>query len=153
MQKQDPLNIVVLDENNNPTTLKQVLGKPIVLYFYPKDATPGCTAEACSFQEKYLEIQKAGATLIGVSADPITSHQKFREKHGLMFPLWSDPEHKLISAFGATKNTPPIGKLFPGIQRMTVLLDSEGKSVKVWNPVTNPAEHPAEVVSFLKERE
>ena len=147
----DFLSIPVFDEVGQPATLSQLLGKPVVLYFYPKDDTPGCTAEACSFQDAYAQLQKLGVEVVGVSADSAASHQKFKHKYHLSFPLWSDPERALITAFGATASKSLFGKFFAGIQRMTVALDHKGALIHTWNPVKNAAEHPAEVLAFFQQ--
>ena len=146
-----PLKITVLDENSQETTLKSLLGKHVVLYFYPKDNTPGCTKEACSFRDFNQDIQKLGAVVIGVSKDNHKSHQKFAQKFNLNFPLWSDPDHKLMEAFGAWGEKKFMGKTYMGTIRSTFVIDPKGKIIKVWEKV-KPAEHAQEIIEFLKNK-
>lgn len=136
-----PLNIPVADQDGNAVSLQDQLGHYTVLYFYPKDDTPGCTKEACSFRDAEAEMKKLGVTVIGISPDKPASHQKFQKKYSLSFPLWSDPDHKLAEAFGAWE-----GKIL----RSTFIIDPEGKIVAVW-PKVKPAEHATEVLKFLRE--
>ena len=144
-----PLNISVTDQDGNLANLKSQLGHYTVLYFYPKDDTPGCTKEACSFRDAEAEMQKLGVTVIGISPDKPESHQKFQKKYSLLFPLWSDPQHKLAEAFGAWGEKKFMGKTYQGILRSTFIIDPEGKIVAVW-PKVKPAEHATEVLEFLK---
>ena len=114
------------DQAGNTVSLQQLLGKPVVLYFYPKDDTPGCTKEACDFRDITPQLQKLGVQVIGVSADSVESHAKFADKYSLSFPLWSDPEKKLLTEFGAIGEKSMFGKKFLGIKRMTFILDEAG---------------------------
>ncbi len=145
-----PLNIPITDQDGNEVSLQDQLGHYTALYFYPKDDTPGCTKEACSFRDAEKEMQKLGVTVIGVSPDKPASHQKFQKKYSLSFPLWSDPDHKLAEAFGAWGEKKFMGKTYQGILRSTFIIDPEGKIVAVW-PKVKPAEHAAEVLEFLRE--
>lgn len=144
-----PFSIKVLGENGKTTSLKEQLGKYIVLYFYPHDFTPGCTKEACSFRDANNDIKKLGAEVIGVSTDSFESHQKFSNKHKLNIALWSDPDHKLIEAFGAWQPKKFAGREFMGTVRSTFILDPKGKIIKVWGKV-KPEGHSKEVIEFLK---
>lgn len=144
-----PLSITVLDQSGNTVSLEQFLGKPIVLYFYPKDDTPGCTKEACEFRDFSGEYEQLGIQVIGVSADSVDSHNSFSKKHSLPFSLWSDPEKKLLEAFGVLGEKSMFGKKFIGIRRMTFVIDQTGNLVKVWEKV-KPAGHAKEVLSFVK---
>jgi len=144
-----PLDILVLDETNQPTSLRNQLGKWLVLYFYPRDNTPGCTAEACAFRDANSDIKKLGAMVIGVSKDNQTSHDKFKTQHQLNFPLWSDPEHQLLEAFGAWGEKKFMGRLFMGIIRSTFIIDPQGHIAKTWEKVS-PKNHSAEVLEFLR---
>ncbi len=144
-----PLDISVLDQEGKPTSLRSQLGHYTVVYLYPKDDTPGCTKEACSFRDAESEMKQLGVTVIGVSSDSTSSHQKFQEKYTLSFPLWSDPEHKLVAAFGAWGEKNFMGKIYQGIFRATFLIDPTGTIVMVW-PKVKLAEHAAEVLEFLK---
>ncbi len=151
LSKEDtaPLNIKVLDEDGKTTSLKEQLGKYIVLYFYPRDFTPGCTKEACSFRDANDDIKKLGAEVIGVSTDSFKSHQKFSNKHKLNITLWSDPDHKLIEAFGAWQPKKFAGREFMGTVRSTFIIDPTGKIIKVWEKV-KPESHAEETLGFLK---
>jgi peroxiredoxin Q/BCP len=106
--------------------LKDFKGKKIVLYFYPKDDTPGCTKEACSFESNLKEIKKKGAVVIGVSADSSDSHSKFTQKYGLSFPLISDEKRKIVKAYGVWKQKSMYGKKYFGIERTTFIIDEKG---------------------------
>lgn len=145
-----PLDIEVLDANGNLTKLRDFVGQKIVLYFYPKDNTPGCTQEACDFRDFNPEIEKQGAKIIGVSADSVESHTKFAGKHELPFDLWSDSEHKLSEAFGVWGQKTMFGKIGFGLTRATFIIDENGKIIKLW-PKVSVNGHTAEVLDFLKE--
>jgi len=144
-----PLNISVLTSNGQETSLQDTLGQYVVLYFYPRDNTPGCTKEACEFRDAEAEMKKLGARVIGVSKDSPKSHQKFADKYHLNFELWSDQEHQLIEAFGAWVEKKKFGKTYLGIARSTFVIDPEGKIVKVWENV-KPEGHAREVLEFLQ---
>lgn len=128
--------------------LSALKGKPVVLYFYPRDDTPGCTREACAFRDAKSRLQKLGATVLGVSADDLASHGKFREKYQLNFPLLSDPEHKVAEKYGAWREKNMYGKKSMGIQRSTFLIDAEGKVAKVW-PRVQVDGHDEQVLAAL----
>lgn len=125
-------------------------GRWVVLYFYPKDMTPGCTTEACEFRDFSAELEDMGAVVVGVSADPISSHQKFTEKHALNFPLLCDSEHAVARAYGAFGEKNFAGKKRMGILRTTYLIDPEGKVARVWEKVKAQG-HAAQVVAALRE--
>jgi thioredoxin-dependent peroxiredoxin len=144
-----PLDIEVLDINKNPVSLRHFKGEYIVLYFYPKDNTPGCTTEACNFRDLNDDIAELGANVVGVSKDGVESHKKFANKHNLNFELWSDTETKLIKAFKVWKKKSLFGKLSMGVARSTYVIDPEGKIIKIWNKV-DPKNHAEEVYNFLK---
>ena len=144
-----PLTVQLKDQNDRPVSLQQHLGKPVILYFYPKDETPGCTTEACSFRDVFSEITATGAVVIGVSADSTSSHQKFKLKHQLPFDLWSDPDHQLLAEFGVWQQKNFMGKLIMGIVRSTFVIDKKGYVQAVW-PKVNPQTHAAEILQFLK---
>ncbi|MFA6024452.1 MAG: thioredoxin-dependent thiol peroxidase [Candidatus Gracilibacteria bacterium] len=124
-------------------------GKKIVLYFYPKDDTPGCTAEACDFRDNLKNYEDLNAVIIGVSKDPLKSHDKFIEKYKLPFELLSDEEGKLLEAFGVWKEKSMYGKTFLGVERSSFLIDEEGKIVKEWRKVS-VSNHVAEILEELK---
>jgi peroxiredoxin Q/BCP len=144
-----PLNIEVLTDDGQDVSLKNTLGQYVVLYFYPKDNTPGCTKEACGFRDINGELKKLGARVIGVSKDSPESHRKFVKKYHLNFELWSDPDHQLIEAFGAWVEKKRFGKTYFGIARSTFIIDPQGKIIKVWEKV-KPNGHDQEVLEFLQ---
>ncbi len=144
-----PLDTKVLDQNQNPVSLSELLGKPTVVYFYPKDNTPGCTKEACSFRDFNKDLKNLGIQIIGISGDSPESHIKFSDRHELNFPLWSDQDRKLITAFGAIGEKSMFGKIYQGILRITFVLDKNGKIIKVW-PKVKAENHAQEVSEFFK---
>jgi peroxiredoxin Q/BCP len=121
----------------------------IVLYFYPRDDTPGCTAEACSFRDANREMQKRGIVVLGVSADDIASHQKFADKYGLPFPLLADTDTKVSQLYGVWKEKEYAGKKFMGINRETFLIDKDGIVRKVW-PKVKADGHAQEVLDTVE---
>ncbi|MDZ7619719.1 MAG: thioredoxin-dependent thiol peroxidase [Patescibacteria group bacterium] len=123
-------------------------GKPVVLYFYPRDDTPGCTREACAFRDRKRELAKLDATVLGVSTDTIESHVKFRDKFNLGFPLLADVDHKVAEAYGAWREKTRFGKTSMGIQRSTFLIDAEGVLRKVWKSV-KVDDHDMQVLAAL----
>lgn len=129
-------------------SLADFKGKQIVLYFYPKDNTPGCTIEACSFRDVYEEILAKGAVVLGLSPDNEKSHVKFIHKYNLPFYLLSDPEHKVAEAYGAWGEKKMFGKKYNGILRSTYIID-EGGNVKIGFPNVNPKGHAQEVLDSL----
>lgn len=143
-----PLDITVQDEAGKPISLRSLTGQYAVVYFYPKDDTPGCTTEACNFRDALTEFDKRGVAVIGISKDSVASHEKFKNKYQLNFPLWSDPEHVLLSAFGVWQEKKMMGKTYMGVVRTTFVLDPHGTVVKVWENV-NPKHHEQEILEFL----
>ena len=125
-------------------------GKPVVLYFYPKDDTPGCTKEACAFRDRKTELEKLGAAVLGVSPDDAVSHAKFRKKFSLNFPLLIDKDHKLADQFGAWREKNMYGKKSMGIVRSTFLLGRDGKVAKAWKKVSVDG-HDEQVLAALRE--
>ena len=130
--------------------LSDYLGKNIVLYFYPKDMTPGCTTQACDFRDNHKEFEDLNAVIIGVSADPISKHQKFIDKHGLPFLLLADEEHAVSEQFSVWKLKKMFGKEFMGIERSTFVINQEGVLVKEWRKV-KVAGHVEEALTYIKE--
>jgi peroxiredoxin Q/BCP len=128
---------------------KDLLGKPVVIYFYPRDDTPGCTKEACGFRDQYAELQKTGAVVLGVSADTVKSHAKFTDKFQLPFPLISDPDAVITKAFGAWGEKVFMGRKYQGIHRVTFLIGADGRIARVWDLV-KPESHAAEVLEALQ---
>ncbi|HEX4145630.1 MAG TPA: thioredoxin-dependent thiol peroxidase [Pirellulales bacterium] len=125
-------------------------GHPVVLYFYPRDDTPGCTREACAFRDQHLELKKRGAKIFGVSPDDVASHGRFRDKFHLNFPLLADPDHQVAEKFGAWREKNLYGKKSMGIQRSTYLIAPEGRVAHVWRKV-NVDGHDAQVLAALDE--
>ncbi len=134
---------------NGQVQLSALRNHVVVLYFYPKDDTPGCTAEACSFRDANHEMQKRGVVVLGVSADDIASHQKFAEKHGLPFPLLSDTDTAVSQLYGVWKEKNLYGKKFMGVNRETFLIDKDGIVRKIWDKV-RPDEHASEVLETVE---
>jgi peroxiredoxin Q/BCP len=114
------------DQDGNPISLDQFRGKTVVLYFYPKDDTPGCTAEACDFRDNYQQLLSKGIVVLGVSVDDEVSHQKFISKHSLPFPLISDTDHKIVNDYGVWVEKNMYGKKYMGINRRTFIIDEQG---------------------------
>jgi len=131
-------------------SLKEFKGKTVVLYFYPKDNTPGCTTEACDFRDNMARLLKSGAVVLGVSPDSVKSHLNFRDKHGLTFPLLSDPERKVATAYGAYGEKKSYGKTSMGIIRSTFIIDPSQKVKDLWRGV-KVAGHADAVLKALKE--
>ena len=122
-------------DDGSKVRLADLAGSPVVLYFYPKDDTPGCTKEACAFRDLKKDLQKHGAKVFGVSADDVSSHVKFRDKFQLNFPLLADVDHAVAEKYGAWREKNMYGKVSMGIQRSTYLIDAKGKVAKVWKRV------------------
>jgi len=135
-------------DGGRETSLSDFRGKKVVLYFYPKDNTPGCTAEACSFRDGYSEIAAAGAVVLGISPDTVKSHDRFKLKHNLPFSLLSDPDHQVAERYGAWGEKKMFGKSFTGIIRSTFIIDGEGRIVKVF-PKVKVKTHRQEVLAAL----
>ena len=136
-----------------PVSLANFKGKNVVVYFYPKDDTPGCTKEACGFRDHWKELQKAGVVVLGVSADGAASHAKFAAKYKLPFPLLSDPERKVMTAWGAYGDKVMYGKKTKGVIRSTVWIGPDGTVRKHWARVADAAKHPAQVLEQLRSGE
>ncbi|MEK3646169.1 MULTISPECIES: thioredoxin-dependent thiol peroxidase [unclassified Aeribacillus] len=132
--------------------LSDFKGKYVVLYFYPKDMTPGCTTEACDFRNKYESFQELDAVILGVSPDPQERHQKFKEKHGLPFLLLVDEDHKVAEQYGVWKLKKNFGKEYMGIERSTFIIDKQGILVKEWRKVKVKG-HVEEALTFIQNRE
>ena len=119
-------NFELPDQNGTIHTLEEYRGKKVILYFYPKDNTPGCTKQACGFSERYPQFMEKGTVVLGVSRDTVASHKKFEEKYGLVFTLLSDPERKVIEAYDVWKEKKNYGKVSMGVVRTTYLIDENG---------------------------
>ncbi|MDA8218816.1 MAG: thioredoxin-dependent thiol peroxidase, partial [Dehalococcoidales bacterium] len=129
-------------------SLSDYRGKKVVVYFYPKDNTPGCTTEACNFRDDYSEIVAAGAAVLGISPDPVKSHVGFKLKFSLPFALLSDPDHTVAQQYGAWGEKKRYGRTYDGIIRSTVVVDEKGKILKVF-PDVKVKEHSKEVLAAL----
>lgn len=136
-------------DDGTKVKLSQFRGKPVVVYFYPKDDTPGCTREACAFRDRKKELEKLGAVVLGLSPDDAKSHAKFRDKFDLNFPLLVDTDHKVAEKFGAWREKNMYGKISMGIQRSTFLIDADGNVAKVWKKV-NVDGHDEKVLEALR---
>lgn len=139
-------------DDGGKVKLKDLRGQSVVLYFYPRDDTPGCTREACAFRDRSKELQQLGAKVLGVSTDTLESHGKFRDKYQLNFPLLADTDHKVAEKYGAWREKNMYGKKSMGIQRSTFLIDAEGVLRKVWKSVKVDG-HDEQVLAALKELE
>lgn len=138
------------DENGNEVTLKSLRGKVVVLYFYPRADTPGCTVEACEFRDTYKQIQKTGVVLLGISPDTPKAQKKFQDKFKLPFSLLADADKKVAEAFGVVQEKNMYGKKVMGIARTTFIIGPEGKIQHVFLKV-KPEGHAEEVLTYLKE--
>jgi peroxiredoxin Q/BCP len=136
------------DDSNMLRKLSEFRGRNVVLYFYPNDDTPGCTKEACGFRDDYSAYEKADIVILGVSANSVESHVKFKKKYGLPFPLLADEGHKVSDLYQVWGPKKFMGKEYEGILRTTFLIDGNGNIVKVFEKV-RPAEHSEEVLSVL----
>ena len=147
-QKAPEFNVV--NDEGQKVKLSDFKGKKVVLYFYPKDDTPGCTTEACAFRDGIDEIESRGAVVLGVSADSVESHKKFKDKFDLNFPLLADPDKKIVQAYGTWKEKAMYGKKFMGIERTTFIIDEHGKISPIF-PKVKVDEHYDEVLEALED--
>ena len=138
------------DQDGQTRSLVDARGRWVVLYFYPKDDTPGCTKEACAFRDGLPRFEGLNAIVWGVSADDETAHRKFAEKFDLNFPLLVDPDKGVLEAYGAWVEKSMYGKRYMGVQRITYLIDPDGKVARAW-PKVKPEEHAEEVATALAE--
>jgi len=129
-------------------SLADFKGKHVILYFYPRDDTPGCTKEACAFRDHFADFKKNGAVVLGVSSDPVKKHDKFVEKYTLPFPLVADEDKKIVQAYGVWGEKSFLGKKYMGIHRVTFLIGPDGRVKKIW-PRVKPEEHAEEVLTAL----
>jgi peroxiredoxin Q/BCP len=136
-------------DDGTTVTLARLRGRTVVLYFYPKDDTSGCTKEACGFRDSWEDVQQTGAVVLGVSPDGVASHQKFKNKYKLPFPLLADTDHRVAEAYGAWGEKSMYGKRYKGILRTTFLIDGEGRIVRVFEKV-KPEGHADEVLAALR---
>jgi peroxiredoxin Q/BCP len=138
------------DASGKKVSLGDFAGKDVILYFYPRDDTPGCTKEACGFRDSWKQIQKLGAVVIGVSPDSGDSHQRFAQKYKLPFPLLSDPDKKTMAAYGAWGEKMMYGKKTTGVIRSTVWIGPDGTVRKHWARVAKAEAHPDQVLEALE---
>jgi peroxiredoxin Q/BCP len=141
-------DFTVMDDKGEKVKLSDLKGKKVVLYFYPKDDTPGCTKEACAFRDGIDKIKKRGAVVLGVSADSVESHKKFKSKFDLNFPLLADSDKKMIEAYGVWKEKSMYGKKYMGIERTTFVIDENGKIAHIF-PKVKVDQHYDEVLEAL----
>lgn len=139
----------LLDETGVQRKLSDYRGQPVVLYFYPKDDTPGCTTEACNFRDDYSAYQQAGVVILGVSPDSPKSHAKFKAKFGLPFSLLADEQHQVCEQYGVWGRKKFMGREYDGVFRTTFLIDAHGQIIKVFENV-KPADHSKELLEALK---
>src|SRR5688500_10872374 len=135
-------------DSGDTVSLAQLRGKPVVLYFYPRDDTPGCTTEACEFRDAWADVKHTGAVVLGVSPDTAASHKKFKSKFKLPFPLLADPDHKVAERYGAWGERSMYGRKFQGILRTTFVIGPDGRITKVFERV-KPKGHAAQVLEAL----
>ncbi|HMO97029.1 MAG TPA: thioredoxin-dependent thiol peroxidase [Tepidiformaceae bacterium] len=145
----DAPDFTLPDQNGDAVALADLRGKWVVLYFYPRDDTPGCTREACNFRDNHRAIQEAGAVVLGVSGDSTASHAKFAQKYSLPFPLLADDGNQVARAYGAWGEKKNYGKTYEGIIRSTMVIGPDGKIAKVWKSV-KPDAHGEQVLEWLK---
>jgi peroxiredoxin Q/BCP len=138
------------DQSGATVALADLRGRNVILYFYPKDDTPGCTKEACGFRDLWGELERAGAVVLGVSPDQPEAHARFRQKYGLPFTLLSDPDTAMLTAYGAYGEKMLYGKATVGVIRSTVWIGPDGTVVRHWPKVAKAEEHPAEVLAALR---
>jgi peroxiredoxin Q/BCP len=136
-------------DGSGPASLSDFRGKKVVLYFYPKDDTPGCTTEACNFRDDYAALTAAGAVVLGVSPDSIKSHRSFKNKYELPFLLLSDPDHKVADMYGAWGPKKMMGKSYMGIIRSTFVIDETGKIMRAF-PRVDVKQHSQDVLAVLR---
>jgi thioredoxin-dependent peroxiredoxin len=144
----DAPDFELTSDSGERVRLSQFRGQPVVLYFYPKDDTPGCTTQACAIRDNYDDFEERGAVVLGVSPDDETSHVKFKQKHGLPFTLLADPEHEVSEQYGVWGERKYMGKTYMGVERSTFLIDPEGRVAKIMRRV-KPDTHAELVLDAL----
>jgi peroxiredoxin Q/BCP len=142
-------NFTAKNANGETVRLKDLRGRKVVLYFYPKDDTPGCTKEACSFRDAFADFKKRGIEVIGVSVDSEASHKKFTAKYKLPFTLLADPDHSIADAYGVYGEKKFMGRTYLGVKRITFLIDEKGRIKKVFERV-KPEEHARDVLEAFE---
>jgi peroxiredoxin Q/BCP len=142
-------DITVPNQDGQPVCLKDFRGKPVVLFFFPKADTPGCTIEVCGFRDQFEKLQRAGAVVLGISKDRVKDQKKFKDKYSLPYPLLADEEKKLCEAFGVLKEKNLYGRKTMGIERTSFLINPQGRIAKIF-PKVKPEGHAEEVLASLK---
>jgi peroxiredoxin Q/BCP len=142
-------NFKTTDQNNKTVSLADFKGQKVVLYFYPKDDTPGCTKEACSFRDGWAQFRQRKVAVLGVSVDDAKSHKKFVEKYSLPFTLLADPEKKIVNDYGVWGEKSMYGRKYMGTNRVTYLIDEKGKIAAVW-PKVKPDGHASEILEAIQ---
>jgi len=145
-----PPMFTLKDQDGNKVALRDLKGRDVIVYFYPRDNTPGCTKEAEAFRDRWKQIQAKGAVVLGVSPDSEESHRAFAEKHRLPFPLLSDPDKKVMTKYEAFGEKTMYGRKTMGVIRSTVWIGADGKVRKHWRRVSRAADHPAKVLEALE---
>lgn len=138
------------DADGERVALRDLLGDPVVIYFYPKDDTPGCTTQACGIRDAWSEFEAAGAAVLGISPDDVASHARFRDKFDLPHTLLADPDRDVIARYGAWGEKKMYGRTYEGVLRSTFLVRPDGRIAKVW-PKARPKQHAEEVLAALNE--
>jgi peroxiredoxin Q/BCP len=141
-------DFTLMSDAGEPVTLSTLRGRPVVLYFYPRDDTPGCTAQACGIRDSYDDFEQRGAFVLGVSPDEESSHVKFKQKYGLPFTLLADPEHEVSELYGVWGEKKYMGRTYMGVERSTFLIDADGRIAKVMRKV-KPDTHVERVLEAL----
>lgn len=141
-------NFTLPDQNGETHSLEDYRGKKVILYFYPKDNTAGCTKQACGFAERYPQIQEKGAVVLGISKDSVKSHKNFETKYSLPFTILSDPDHEVIELYDVWKEKKNYGRTYMGIVRTTYLIDEEGTIIQAMDKV-KAADNPAQMLGLL----
>jgi peroxiredoxin Q/BCP len=149
LKEGDPAPVFSAPTNGGgKVSLADLKGKNVILYFYPKDNTPGCTKEACAFRDEFAQFKEKGAVILGVSNDSVKSHDKFVEKFKLPFPLLADEDKSIVNAYGVWGQKQFMGMKYQGIHRVTFLIGPDGRIKKIW-PKVKPTEHAKEILEFL----
>jgi thioredoxin-dependent peroxiredoxin len=136
-------------QDDSTVSLESFKGQLILLYFYPRDDTPGCTKESCGLRDIWKELKKLGVVVLGASPDSVKSHKKFAAKYKLPFLLLADPDKELVQKYGVWGEKKFMGMKFQGVHRTTFLIEKDGKILKIWEKV-KPADHPGEIIEFVK---
>jgi thioredoxin-dependent peroxiredoxin len=144
-------DFTLTSDSGEQVSLESLRGRPVVLYFYPRDDTPGCTRQACGFRDLEAEFDSRGAVVLGASPDDVDAHRKFKDKYDLPFTLLADPDHELAEAYGVWAEQTYKGKSYMGIKRSTFVIDAEGNLARAMYGV-NPDRNPAEVLEALPDR-